>query len=269
MKAVCLIREQPHYRRDAFVNGLRRAGYTVDNRGSPSELGDLLVIWNRYGANEAMADSWEAQGGTVLVAENGYIGCDAQGRQLYALAAHGHNGSGWWPRADSSRFAALNLEVHDWVHRPDGYALVCGQRGIGSRSMASPPDWHVNAARMVEPPVKLRLHPGNKPNPNAPSIEQDLDGARICVIWSSSSGVKALLRGVPVIYDAPHWVCEAAAVPLRQLSLFDGASSNLLNDLRAAALSDMAWAQWSIEELESGLPFSLFRGAARSGDIKW
>lgn len=269
MKAVCLIREQPHYRRDAFVNGLRRAGYTVDTRGSPSEPSDLLVIWNRYGSNEMMADAWETQGGTVLVAENGYVGRDSQGRQLYALAAHGHNGSGWWPRADSSRFEALGLEVRDWVHRPEGCALVCGQRGIGSRTMASPPDWHVGAARMIESPVKLRLHPGNKPDPNAPTVEKDLDGARVCVIWSSSSGVKALLRGVPVIYDAPHWVCEDAAIPLRQLKLFEKPSPDALNEMRAKALSDMAWAQWSIEELETGLPFSLFRAAARSGDIKW
>lgn len=269
MKAVCLIREQPHYRRDAFVRGLQRAGYTLESRGTPDNADDLLVIWNRYGAGEAMADAWEAHGGTVLVAENGYVGADDEGRQFYALAAHGHNGSGWWPRGSPDRFAALCLDVADWVKRPEGYALVCGQRGIGSRTMASPQNWHVDAARLVDPPVKLRLHPGNKPKPDAPTINEDLAGARVCVIWSSSSGVKALLRGVPVIYDAPHWVCEGAGIPLRQLKMFDLPSPDALTEMRALALSDMAWAQWSVAELETGKPFALFRDAARAGDIKW
>lgn len=271
MIALCLIRDQPHYRRDAFVRGLERAGYSLASHGTARNADDLLVIWNRYGANEQMADAWEARGGTVLVAENGYLGGDDQGRQRYALAAHGHNGSGWWPRNGPERFAALNVVLAPWVSRPDGYSLVCGQRGIGSRSMASPPNWHVGAAKRSPKPARVRLHPGNKPDPRAPTLEHDLAGAKFCVVWSSTSGVKALVRGIPVLYDAPHWVCENAAVPLRAWSsgTFEVPFPDLLTELRQRALEDMAWAQWTVDELASGEPFVLFRDAARAGVIKW
>lgn len=259
MITLCMIREQPHYRRDAFVRGLQRAGYTLVDRGQPDSKEDLLVIWNRYGSFEAMADRWEERGGSVLVAENGYIGKDANGHQLYALAAHGHNGSGFWPEGDDARWKALGIELQPWVERPNGYALVCGQRGIGSRTMASPPDWHADAARKWRfGAVKLRLHPGNKPDPNAPTLGADLAGAKACVIWSSSSGVKALVAGIPVYYDAPHWICEPAATRLASATSADGQPADWRDDAREDALRRMAWAQWTIAELENGEPFARF-----------
>lgn len=267
-----MIREQPHYRRDAFLRGLARAGYSITGRGNPVDRTDLLVIWNRYGPFQAMADQWEAQGGSVLVAENGYIGKDDNGHQLYALAVHGHNGAGWWHVGDDTRWRALSIPLSDWVDRPDGYALICGQRGIGSREMASPPNWHESARRRwTQGPVKMRLHPGNKPDPNAPKLDDDLRGARYCVVWSSSSGVKALTQGVPVVYDAPHWVCEDAAVPLRAMvdKNFEFPSPELMTETRQAALERMAWAQWTIAELESGEPFVLLRDGILSGEAKW
>ncbi len=255
-KAICLIRAEPHYRREAFVNGLKRAGYSLVERGHAERPEDLLVIWNRYGSNGAMADAWEQAGGTVLVAENGYIGKDALSRQYYAVSVHGHNGSGQWPRGDGSRFAALNIELQPWQVR-DGYSLICGQRGIGTRLMASPPDWHKSAASRLKKegnPIHVRLHPGNH-EPQVP-LEQDLARARDCVIWSSSSGVKALVLGIPVRYDAPFWICSPAATRLDQPLLYDDAA-------RLAAIERMAWAQWSVEELESGMPFLLLAGLAR------
>lgn len=256
MIAICMIRELPHYRRDAFVNGLKRAGYSIVDKGRPADKRDVLVIWNRYGPFEAMANRWEEQGGSVLVAENGYIGRDANDHQLYALAVHGHNGSGWWPRGDGGRFAALGIDVAPWVNRPEGYALICGQRGIGSREMASPPNWHDKVAQSWAGPVKIRRHPGNKPDPNAPKLVDDLAGAKCCVVWSSSSGVRALTLGIPVFFDAPHWICEDAAVPVRRPDDFEMPSPELLEDLRTVALERMAWAQWSIAELETGDPFA-------------
>jgi len=258
MKAICLIRAEPNYRRDAFVNGLKRAGYALVESGQPDSSLDFLVIWNRYGSSGAMADAWERNGGTVLVAENGYLGKDAFARQYYALSIHGHNGSGRWPSGDGARFAALNIELQPWVRR-EGYSLVCGQRGIGTRLMASPPDWHKGAAVRLKKqgnPVMVRTHPGNH-EPQVP-LETDLARARDCVIWSSSSGVKALVLGIPVRFDAPFWICSEAASRLEDPLKYD-------DEARLKAMQSMAWAQWSVEELESGMPFMLLAGLA-TGD---
>lgn len=264
MIAICTIRPDPHYRREAFCSGLSKAGFTLVDRGDPKSPSDFLVIWNRYGAQEARADQWEKDGGTVLVAENGYIGKDSDGRQLYALAVHGHNGSGWWPVGVSDdRWTPLGIELEP-IKAREGYSLVCGQRGIGSRQMASPPDWHAHVARRLQKSgsqVRIRLHPGNRPAPT--KLEDDLAGAERCVIWSSASGVRALTLGIPVQYDAPHWVCAGAATKVNTPLEYP------TEQQRLDALRRMAWAQWRVSELETGEPFLRILDGVRYGAAKW
>lgn len=259
MIAINLIRQQPHYRREAFDAGMRRAGYRLVNDARPAGPEDLLIIWNRYDQFDVRATAWEAAGGTVLVAENGYLGADDQGRQHYALSAHGHNGSGYGPQF-IGRFAKLGIQSQPW--KTDGESiLVRGQRGIGTKEMASPANWHVNAGRLLKQrqalPVVVREHPGR--HEPRPPIAEDLGRAAGCVIWCSSVGVKALIAGVPVWYDAPHWICEQAGRRLAD----DPHLANPLRDdgLRMAALERMASLQWSVAELESGEPFVRFRDA--------
>jgi hypothetical protein len=257
LRAYCLIREYPHYRREAFVAGLARAGYQV-SVGHPgrSRPGDLLVIWNRYGHYDQVASAHERAGGIVLVAENGYIGQDKDGVQLYALAVHGHNGSGWWPEGDGARWEELGVEIKPW--RAEGEHLyVRGQRGIGTSLMASPPQWHHALGKVLRRTSKRKVvvvdHPG-KPacQPGQVAVlQRDMDGAHACLIWSSAVGVRALVEGVPAFYSAPHWVCAGAA--LRGLERLE---DPLMDDeVRLRALERMAWAQWTVAELASGEPF--------------
>lgn len=255
MIAINTIRAEPHYRRAAFDDGLERVGYRIVQSGKPKQKQDLLVLWNVHGPNEQRRREWEAKGGTVLVCENGYLGVDEKGQQLYAIAVHGHNGSGWFPIGNEDRFAALGIEVQEWREsalRPR--ILICGQRGIGPRDMASPTLWedksHARLRAMGHSGMMIRRHPGRRPP--ATTIEQDLHQADVCAIWSSSCGVRALIAGVPVVYSAPHWVCESAA----------GQSIGMVNELvrddarREAALQRMAHAQWRVSEIEAGEPFA-------------
>jgi hypothetical protein len=252
--AYCLVRDQPHYRRESFHAGLKAAGFKVHaSQPTRGEPGDVLVVWNKYGQFEQIAKQFERGGGLVLIAENGYLGQDRDGLQHYALAIDQHNGGGRWPQGDGSRFAALGLEPQPW--RTGGQKLVIrGQRGIGSQLMASPPDWHGLAARALRSrtkrPIEIRPHPGSKAVTDK-SHEQYLADAHALLIWSSSVGVKSLVMGVPVFYAAPHWICEGAA--RRGL---DALEQPLRDDaLRLAALERMAWAQWSVAELATGEPF--------------
>lgn len=259
LKAYCLIRPQPHYRRDAFVDGLARAGYDVrvDPPRGEQGPGDVLVIWNRYGQFEQAANAHERAGGLVLVAENGYLGRDPNGVQMYALACHGHNGSGWWPEGDGSRFAALGLEPKRWREGGE-YYYIRGQRGIGTKAMASPPQWHRNLGERLKREgrsVEVVDHPGVPANDPAETvrIQTALERARACLIWSSALGVRALVEGVPVFYSAPHWICEGAAK--RGAAELDNPLRD--DEARLRALERMAWAQWSIAELSTGEPFRL------------
>lgn len=261
MKALCQIRTQPHYRRYAFEEGLKRAGYSLVESGHPDSREDLLIIWNRYGGYEQMANAWERDGGTVLVCENGYIGRDEVDRQYYAIAVHGHNGSGWFPVGTDDRFAKLGIELEPY--KPHGaHIIVRGQRGIGTRDMASPPSWHDETARILrrtQPlPVKVIPHPGNV-DPK-PTYDEEMRKAEACIIWSSALGVRALTLGIRVFYDAPHWICEAGAQKLNGggVAVNDECLTSY-ESRRRAALHEMAWGQRSVAEIETGEPFVTIR----------
>jgi hypothetical protein len=229
---------------------LKKHGYaiaaTVSAVPKPTKE-DLLILWNKKrGLDEQRANAWETLGGTVLVAENGYLQQDD--KTYYALSVHGHNGSGWFPVGDEDRFSKLGFKLKP-RHEGAGYALVCGQRGIGSSLMASPPLWAERCAKKLEAQgvkTMLRLHPGNFA-PKVPLLD-DLKGAASCHIWSSASGVRALVEGVPVKHYAPHWVCDNSTV-------------------REEQLHRMSHGQWHFEEVATGEP--LARILAGLGEAKW
>lgn len=261
MIAINELRREPHYRREAFDTGLEACGYRLEQGGKPKSKDDLLVVWNRMSAHEPAIADWETRGGTVLVCENAYLQPAKFG--MYAISVHGHCGSGWFPVGDEDRFSALGFAVEPW--KSGGSILVCGQRGIGSRRMASPPHWDSRAVHHIKAMghrgVRHRPHPG-RVAPKA-TLDQDLSGAGVCVVWSSASGVLALTRGIPVVYCAPHWICSDAAThgleTLASPARDDGA--------RKRALHRMSHGQWTVAEIQTGEPFK--RILARLGEATW
>ena len=263
MKAHCLIRTSPHYRHESFLAGLKRAGYQVTDaqpsgRATP---GDVLILWNRYGHHEQIAQTFTQQGGLVLVAENGYLGADADGIQNYALAIDAHNGAGRWPIGDDSRWRKLDIELKSWRSNQEGHTFIRGQRGFGSHNMASPPQWHQLAGERIKKltgrAAVVQDHPGkHATHPGVVSqLMADLQGAFAVAIWCSGVGVKALAEGYPVFYDAPHWICETGGT-----KGIENINAPLMDDrARLNAMIRMSWAQWSVSELSSGEPFVLLR----------
>jgi len=269
-RAWCLIRPAPHYRREAFAAGLESCGYSVVfDRPVRRAPGEVLIIWNRYADRERLAADWEAAGGTVLVAENGYVGRDEEARQLYALALDGHNGAGRWlapgARPGGERWAARGITPAPWrAPSRDAHVLICNQRGIGAKELACDPRWADDMVRRVrrhtKRPVRIRRHPALA-GPPLPPLEEELEGAWACVVWASTAGIRALVAGVPVFYDAPKWIgAQAARAGVAQLE------EPLVDDARRQEMLErLAWAQWTIEELASGEPFRHL--LAISGDL--
>lgn len=253
-RAYCLIRGDPVYRHEAFVRGLRATGYDVLSqhhpvRGAP---GDVLVMWNRYGGNHEIACAFEKAGGLVLVAENGYVGNDRSNRTIYAISRGGHNGSGSWPLGGPERWAKLGVEMQPWQQGGD-HVLVCPNRSFGMPGFIMPPNWPQavaeRLAKHTSRPIRIRPHPGNSPPRKALAL--DLAGAWAVVIWSSSAGCEALIAGIPVFSEAPWWIASGAAKSdVREIE------NPRYGDERVRAMERLAWAQWHVEEIESGKPFS-------------
>ena len=267
MRAWCLIREQPCYRRDAFTAGLRARGYTV-HLGTPTEArpGDLLITWNRYGTAHELATRFEAQGGTVLVAENAYLdparhAHPHSGRQWYALALHAHNGRGEWFPGGAARWqsisTALGLELRPMIDQPqvetEREHLIAPNRPFGQPGGIMPADWPERLAaelRCTHPGARVRIrpHPGNA----APAVplQADLANAAALHIWNSSAGIAALLHGVPVRCHAPWWIGKGWEVIGRD-----------------AMFQRLAWSQWHTEEIAAGEPFRHLLSGARQGEV--
>ncbi len=279
-RAYCLIRQQPQYRHEAFERGLARAGYQVLH-GHPNAAvapGDVLLIWNRYGDIEGIADRFEAQGGTCIVAENGYIApgggtpkhdvrAGVTGKTMFALALDRHNGGGRWFIGGPERWAGLGIELQPWRTKGE-HILVCPNRSFGTRGNIMPLDWAEQVTqelrKLTDRPIRVRPHPGNH-HAGVP-LEKDFKDCWAVVIWSSSVGVHALVAGIPVICKAGWWVCEDAVWPRYDAGWLDKVSGGFLasmNRRRRMALWSMAWAQWSLEEIESGEPFALLADYAK------
>jgi hypothetical protein len=267
-RAWCLIRENPVYRREAFVSGLRAVGFDVVLQyPDPEKIEpeDALLIWNRYGANHELASKFDRRGGNVFVAENAYVGIDREDRQRYAIAVGGHNGSGAWPYGGPDRWESLGITLKPWRTEGD-HVLICPNRSFGMPRFIMPPEWAEDVAyrvaRITSRPVKIRPHPGNGP-PKKPLLD-DLQGAWAVVIWSSSAGCQALIEGIPVFCEAPWWIAKGAACK----SSIKSVDNPDLPD-RLPAFERLAWAQWSVREIERGEPFQhlLDRPSAFGGGL--
>lgn len=266
MRVFSLVREAPWYRREAFARGLAAAGYEVTHgRVERARPGDVLLIWNRYAHTHELASRFETEGGRVLVAENGYVGAGGSSPKFdvhpagpaphhyYALALGGHNGQGTWHVGGPERWAALGIELRPWRTEGD-HILVCPNRSFGQPGRIMPPTWADDVAKRLAKqtrrPVRIRRHPGNDA-PKRP-LEADLEGAWAVVVWSSNAGLHAMIRGIPTFVEAPFWVCRGARAM--------GPVDEPVMPEREPHLHSMAWAQWTLAEIESGEPFQRLLG---------
>lgn len=274
MRAYLMVRDQPHYRRDAFARGLARLGFAVEAqpRGGVAPE-DVLVIWNRYGHYAQIADRAERQGATVLVAENGLLGRDRPDGKWYSLAVGLPAAGGGRlpePLPGEDRTRTIGAELGE-LRRNDGEVIVLEQRGIGPPGIASPPGWTDRAVALARAstkrPVRVRRHPGE--GPRIP-IKEDLKHCHCVVTWASSAALVALALGVPVFYQLPTWIGRAAGKP------FTGGAGELEfpkldEQARAATFRNVGLSTWRTDEIETGEPLArllALRSSTRSTGIR-
>ncbi len=240
--AFIAIKADLHYRRSCFESGFKRLGYRIrDGRGSVhGERGDVLVIWNRNGNGHRAALDMEAAGGTVIVAENGYL-AESQPYHL-ALSLRFHNGAGKWHVGGPERWDALGIELKPW-RTQDGETVILPQRGIGSPGVAMPHGW----AQKLKTLGRIRHHPGC--SKNGVPLERDLKRASAVITWGSGAALRALLWGIPVYYGMRAWIGATAARPLADKAL----GPKLDDEARLAMFRRLAWAQSTMQEIETGV----------------
>ena len=244
MRALVMIRPQPHYRRDSIEKGLQSVGYKLVKSLDQPTPDDCLVIWNRYGTYHSMACKFEAAGARVFVFENGYLGNDWIDRRWYSLSLSHHNGAGKYKPKGPERWDSLGVEIAP--RREFGSVLLLPQRGIGEDGVAMPSDWLPRTERLMKEhgiPYTVRMHPGK--NETTP-LESALDGVLFAVTWGSGAAIKALLHGCYIGSDFSKWIAYDAADSLTD-------DKPIIEPLEM--FRRLIWAMWTVEEIESGACF--------------
>lgn len=236
----------------ALAEGLRARGHEPVLRVSDyPDTGELVVAcWGwRLGAR------LRAAGHEVLVMERGYLG---DRFAWTSLAWNGLNGRGRFPAAPQDggeRFRGV-AELQPW-RQAEGYVLVCGQvPGDASLQGADLEPWYAERCREAQAaglePV-FRQHPqaaqrGYRQGPkgvrqHTGTLADALAGAIQVVTYNSNTGVDALLAGVPVTAENEG----SMAWPLAGRIIGEFCRPD-----RARWAYDLAWKQWTLEEIASG-----------------
>lgn len=218
---------------ELYAKGLRLCGYKVIiGTTDRPEAQDLLVTWGRIAHGNHCARAFESAGRPVLVTENATWGNDFAGRRWYTLARNHHNTAGRFPVGGPERWDRLGVELAPW--RTEGETVILAQRGIGAPPVACPRGWEESARQRYG--GRIREHPGTRP---CKALEDDLAKAGRVITWGSGAAVKALMWGIPVVSEYPDWIAGQENTDASRLDMF----------------RELAWAQWTHEEIASGYAF--------------
>ena len=237
---------------EAMRLGLTRHGITALH-GQPNrpEACDVAVCWG------ARQTTLLAAGRPVLILERGHVG----DRYKYASCGWDSLGRrGRYPEATDGgarwreRYGHL---LQPW--RPQaGPALIIGQvpgdaalRGLDTIAWATEAAARLRAAGWE---VRFRPHPlaEHRGPVGVPLADGDLakalSAAALCVTYNSTTGVEAVLAGVPTVtLDA-----GAMAWPMAAHSLDETPNTPRFTPDREAWAHDLAWTQWTMDEIASG-----------------
>lgn len=246
------LRSDIHYRIESFKAGFERLGYkvVVGATYDVPDPSDVLVIWNRYHPFHQIALNFERVGAIVLVVENGYLGKRWIGREWFAISRGRHNGAGRVPFLGPSRWASFGQTIRPY-RGLQGPVVLLPQRGIGEASVAMPRDWTGTAAAILKghgfDNVRVRTHPGKIKNEDDVIDDLVRSNARGVFTWGSGAALKAMLHGFVCVSNFPLWIGLSGTGTIGDLR-----SGTAMKDRRQEMFERLAWAQWTLDEVEHG-----------------
>lgn len=236
---------------EALLDGLRTHGVNAVKASGGRIRSRYVACWGWYKGRRL-----RAAGHDVLVMERGYLGDRFKWTSLAWNGLNGHGDFGRQP-TDDSRFADNFAPMKPWKDGGD-YVLILGQvPGDASLKGQDMHPWYRKAAKDAALhyglPVRFRPHPlaarrgGNKSVPGAMNstgtLEEALDGAAVAITYNSNSGVDAVLHGVPTVamdQGAMAWDVTSHRI------------GDMCKPLRDRWAANLAWKQWSMDEIRDG-----------------
>lgn len=256
---------------DAFLTSCRELGHEpVEN----SMTADSAVIWSHVWSgkmrkNQQVWQTYRKHNKNVFVLEVGTL----KRGITWKVGLNGTTGVGYFGpnNQDSFRVKKLGLTLQPWSTQGN-YILICTQRA-DSEQWANQPmlekwldiiikELHVHTPR----PIILRPHPRFRVNQRWPRVEiwnpTKLSGTYDCydidvafknawavVNWNSGPGVAAVMQGIPAFVGASSLAAPVANLALKNIE-------NPKRPDRQQWLNDLAYTEWTVEEIARGLPLA-------------
>jgi hypothetical protein len=261
---------------DAFEHSLVSHGASISNSSNIDDS-DVHVIWSvlfngRMANNRSVWDSCRVQGKPVIVLEVGGIirgttwkvGINGINRDAY----FGDSGN------DETRAKELGLELKPW--RNDGeYILIAGQhdKSLQWQDLPRMSNWFLQTydeiRKHTDRPIIFRPHPRcrlehiesglkyvYRHNPvhiggTYDDFDMGFDNVHCTISYSSNPGIHSVIAGVPAFVSTHSLAYDVA----NDIDFLHDIEQPVMPD-RTQWLNDYAHTEYTIEEIESGLPLN-------------
>jgi hypothetical protein len=254
---------------EAFAQGVKENGHSVEYH---NDSADVAVIWSqlwagRMAPNQQVWNQYRDSGRNVIILEVGAIARGVTWRVLL-------NGQQEFLTVgnDSSRAERLNLQVAPWKRNGTQIVIAC-QRADSNQWAGQPSlqEWlDITIGQIKQYSRKqiiIRPHPRYPLSYNAYGAEivrgfkvagtyddynfdEALSNAWAVVNWNSNPGVQSVIAGVPAFVGGSSL---AAMVGNTSLAMIE----RPYRPDRTQWINDLAWTEWTVEEITQGLPISL------------
>jgi hypothetical protein len=254
----------------AFLESCKKHNIqTVENSMSADAAVIWSVLWNgRMGENKTVWDNYRQKNKPVFVLEVGAL----QRGLLWKVGLNGINGSGYFgPKGMSAdRRHSIKIDLKSWHKNQE--IVICSQhpRSQQWNDMPLIDQWVFDniskIRRHTDRKIVVRSHPRHPlkipldfknvslVNPRSRTHQEDtenfykvLQTAYAIVNWNSNPSVIAAINGIPV-FTGP----DSLARDVGNLNL-ENINDPLLPD-REQWANDLAYTEWTVEEISSGLP---------------
>jgi hypothetical protein len=253
----------------AFLQSCQYHGHKVV---ADSLDADMAVIWSQVWAgrmrdNQQVWESYRSTNRNVVVLEVGGI----QRNTTWRVGLNGVNGTanfGTGP-CHGNRAQQLGLQLLPW-RQLGKYIVICTQRSDSEQWHGMPKleSWVDSTITTIKThtdrPIIIRSHPRFRLKKQWADVglqlpkhivgthdsfdfESSITDAWAVFNWNSNPGVQAVINGVPA-FVGPNSL--AAPVANLDWSLIE----NPLRPDREQWLNNLAWTEWTIEEIQQGIP---------------
>lgn len=263
---------------EAFEQGIKRKGWTSADENVNA---DIAVIWSvlwdgRMSQNQRIWEHFRKKNKPIIVLE---VGALDRGN-LWKVGLNGINGSGYFGPIgnNDNRRQKLNINLKSW--KQGEKIIICGQHPKSQQweGMPSIQDWLSYVVRSIreytDREILIRPHPRapityngfdsfvgthypNKITGTYDSFDfnKAINDAWAIVNWNSNPATVAALNGIPVFVG--HTSYAAPVGNLFSMSIDKKIWSNIENPLmpdREQWTNDLAYTEWTLEELSKGEP---------------